>query len=219
VVSSTPKEVHVHVRDDGDGIAADALPRVFDLFMQGNVSIDRAQGGLGIGLSLVRGLVELHGGTIEAKSDGPGTGSEFIVSLPLTDIVPGAERTEPPPGRRDGPQRILIVDDNVDAATALAATLRDRHTVALAHSGPVGIETARSFQPQVALIDLGMPGMNGFEVAERLRAAHPGLLLVAVSGYSGEESRRRARDAQFDEFVVKPFPPEVVEALLSRRAR
>src|SRR6266508_3174633 len=219
VVSSNPKEVHVHVRDDGDGIAAEALPRVFDLFMQGNVSFDRAQCGLGIGLSLVRGLVELHGGTIEAKSDGPGTGSEFIVTLPLTDIVPGPERTEPSPLQRDGPQRILIVDDNVDAATALAASLRDHHTVALAHSGPVGIETARSFQPQVALIDLGMPGMNGFEVAERLRAAHPGLLLVAVSGYSGEESRRRARDAQFDEFVVKPFAPEVVEALLSRRAR
>src|SRR6267154_523484 len=207
------KDVQVSVRDDGEGIAADVLPRVFDLFVQGSTSFDRAQGGLGIGLSLVRGLVELHGGSIEAKSDGPGTGSEFIVTLPLTDIVPGAERAEPSPLQRDGPQRILIVDDNVDAATALAATLRDHHTVALAHSGPVGIETARSFQPQVALIDLGMPGMNGFEVAERLRAAHPGLLLVAVSGYSGEESRRRARDAHFDEFVVKPFAPEALEAL------
>src|SRR2546423_5458761 len=219
-LASDAREVRINVRDDGDGISAEALPRVFDLFMQGNTSLDRAQGGLGIGLSLVRGLVELHGGTIQAKSDGPGSGSEFIITLPLPDTAPALEPTEPPPATRDGPQRILIVDDNVDAAAALAAILRqDHHTVALAHSGPVGIETARAFQPQVALVDLGMPGMNGFEVAERLRAAHPDLLLVAVSGYSGEESRRRARDAQFDEFVVKPFDPEALEALLTRRAR
>jgi CheY-like chemotaxis protein/two-component sensor histidine kinase len=219
-VSEKPKTVNIHISDDGDGIAPDALPRVFDLFMQGNTSFERAQGGLGIGLSLVRGLIELHGGTIAANSDGPGTGSEFVVRLPVSDIIPAQERAEAPAEQRDGPRRVLIIDDNVDAATALAAMLRqDDHTVALAHSGPVGIETARAFQPDVALIDLGMPGMNGFEVAERLRATHPDLLLVAVSGYSGEESRRRARDAQFDEFVVKPFDPEALEALLSRRAR
>ena len=120
----------------------------------------------------------------------------------------------------NGPQRIRIVDDNVDAANALAALLRqDDHEVAVAHSGRVGLETAEAFRPRVALIDLGMPGMNGFEVAERLRAAHKDLLLVAVSGYSGEESRRRARDAQFDEYFIKPFDPEALEELLSRRAR
>jgi two-component system CheB/CheR fusion protein len=221
-VTESPQEVWIHIRDDGDGITADALPRVFDLFMQGNTSLDRAQGGLGIGLSLVRGLVELHGGTIEAKSDGAGTGSEFIVKLPLMDIpaAAGAEPTGPPARNRDGPQRILIVDDNVDAATALAAILRqDKHTVALAHSGPVGLETARTFQPEVALIDLGMPGMNGFEVAEHLRAADKDVVLIAVSGYSGEETRRRAKEAQFDEFVIKPFDPQALEELLSRRAR
>ena len=217
-------EVAISIRDDGDGIASDALPRVFDRFVQGNTSLDRAQGGLGIGLSLVRGLVELHGGTIEAKSDGPGRGSEFIVRLPL-DGLP-APQTQPPAaasgkaGAASGPQRVLIVDDNVDAATALAAVLRHYdHTVTVAHSGPVGIETARTFQPQVALIDLGMPGMNGFEVAERLRAAHKDLLLIAVSGYSGEESRRRARDARFDEYVIKPFDPQALQELLSRRTR
>ena len=221
VVDESGNEVRIHVRDDGDGIAADALPRVFDLFMQGNTSFDRAQGGLGIGLSLVRGLVELHGGTITAKSDGPGTGSEFIVTLPTTEIPVPVERAEQPARDRDGgPQRVLIVDDNVDAATALAAALRqEKHTVAVAHSGPVGLETARTFQPQVALIDLGMPGMNGFEVAERLREAQKDLLLVAVSGYSGEESRRRAKAAQFDEYVIKPFGPRELEELLSRCAR
>jgi len=219
-VGENSRNVRIEIRDDGDGITGDALPRVFDLFMQGNTSLDRAQGGLGIGLSLVRGLIELHGGTVEAHSDGPGTGSLFSVSLPLTDVPATAEAPDVPARDHDGPQRILIVDDNVDAATALATILRqDHHTVALAHSGPVGIETARRFQPQIALIDLGMPGMNGFEVAERLRAANKDMLLIAVSGYSGEESRRRAREAQFDEFVVKPFDPEALEALLSRRAR
>ena len=214
------EEVRISIRDDGDGIAADALPRVFDIFVQGNTSLDRAQGGLGIGLTLVRGLVELHGGTIEARSDGPGSGSEFIVRLPLPDI-PTPEAVATAAREASGPQRILIVDDNVDAATALAALLRlEGHEVAVAHSGPVGLERAKTFNPRVILIDLGMPGMYGFEVAEHLRAAgHHDTLLIAVSGYSGEESRRRARDAQFDEYIIKPFDTQAFEELLSRRGR
>jgi CheY-like chemotaxis protein/two-component sensor histidine kinase len=214
------REVRVRIRDDGDGIAAEALPRVFEMFMQGNTSLERAQGGLGIGLTLVRGLVELHAGRIEAKSDGPGSGSEFVVTLPVVD-GPAAQEAAPPVARGSGaPQRILIIDDNVDAANALAALLRqDKHAVTVAHSGPVGVETARSFAPDVALIDLGMPGMNGFEVAERLRVQHKDLLLIAVSGYSGEENRRRAKDAQFDEYFIKPFDAQALEALLARRAR
>jgi len=209
--------VSVSIRDDGDGIAADAIDRVFDLFMQGNTALDRAQGGLGIGLSLVRGLVELHGGTIEAQSDGPGRGSEFVVRLPVQD-----GHAEPPrrPVVRSGPQRILVVDDNVDAANALAALLRqDKHTVTVAHTGPAAIALTRSVNPQVALIDLGMPGMNGFEVAERLRAADKNLVLIAVSGYSGEDSRRRAQAAHFDGYVVKPFDPQKLDELLSHRTR
>ena len=219
-------EVQISVKDDGDGIAADALPHVFDLFMQGTTSFDRAQGGLGIGLSLVRGLVELHGGSIEANSDGPGTGSEFIVRLPLPLAdAPALQPHEPPPAREDngeksGPKRILIVDDNTDAATALAALIRkDDHTVEIAHSGTIGLETARTFRPDVALVDLGMPGMNGFEVAERLRASHQDLLIIAVSGYSGEENRRRAKAAKFDEYVVKPLDARGLRALLNRRTR
>ena len=213
------KEVRVSIRDDGDGIAADQLPTVFDLFMQGNSSLDRAQGGLGIGLTLVRGLVELHRGTIEVKSDGPGRGSEFIIRLPVLE-APASQAAPPPAIRTAAPQRILIVDDNVDAGNALAALLRQaKHTVSVAHAGTVAIQLARTFKPQVALVDLGMPGMNGFEVGERLRAADKDLLLVAVSGYSGEESRRRAKAAQFDHYVIKPFDPQILDELLSRRTR
>jgi len=217
--SSDGREVRITVRDDGDGISADALPRVFDLFMQENTSLERAQGGLGIGLSLVRGLVELHGGSLQAKSDGPGTGSEFVITLPVID-APEAPRPAAVVAARAGARRILVIDDNVDAANALAALLRqDHHEVAVAHSGPVGIEMARTFKPEVALVDVGMPGMNGYEVAKRLRALNRHLLLVAVSGYSGDESRRRAKAAEFDEFVIKPFDAQALEALLSRHAR
>jgi PAS domain S-box-containing protein len=216
-------EVRISVRDDGDGIAGDQLPRVFELFVQGNTSLDRAQGGLGIGLTLVRGLVELHGGTIEARSDGPGQGSEFVVTLPLLELAePAAQPAagKPGPTPRGAPKRILIIDDNVDAANALATLLRyDEHTVTVTHSGAAGITAARTFNPEVALVDLGMPGMNGYEVGERLRGEHKDLLLIALSGYSGEESRRRARDAHFDEYIVKPLDPAVLEELMSRPAR
>jgi len=212
------KGVRISVRDDGDGIAADALPRVFDLFMQGNTSFDRAQGGLGIGLTLVRGLVELHGGSAQAKSDGPGRGSEFIVHLPLVEAP--ASATAPAAPAATGPHTILIIDDNVDAATALGALLQqDKHTVSVAHAGAQGVEMANTLRPDIVLIDLGMPGMNGFEVAERIRAAgHQDMLLVAVTGYSGEESRNRARAAQFDEYVIKPFHAQSLAELLSRRS-
>ena len=211
------KRVRISIRDDGDGIAADQLAHVFDMFVQSNTTLERTQGGLGIGLTLVRGLVELHGGTITAKSDGPGSGSEFIVTLPLREVPPGAPVLHVA-RRSNGPQRILVVDDNVDAASALAVVLRkDRHTVAVVHSGPVAIDTAASFHPSVALVDLGMPGMNGFAVAEQLRASQPDLLLIAVSGYSGEETRRRAKEAGFDDYVIKPFDPQAVDDLLSRR--
>src|SRR5262245_55166589 len=213
------KEVIITVRDDGDGMSPEALPRGFDLFMQGNASLDRAQGGLGIGLTLVRGLVELHGGKVEATSDGTGLGSEFTVRLPLVEVPAIAPRQLVKRGD-SGPKNILIIDDNVDAANALAALLRhDKHTVSVAHSGVQGMEIANRLRPEVALVDLGMPGMNGFVVAERLRAAgHTDMLLVAVSGYSGEVPRKRARDAGFDEYVIKPFDAQAFEELLNRQA-
>ncbi|HYX83208.1 MAG TPA: PAS domain S-box protein [Gemmatimonadales bacterium] len=218
-VASDGRDVRITVRDDGDGIAAEMLPHVFDMFMQGSTALERAQGGLGIGLTLVRGVVEFHGGRVEAKSDGPGAGSEFVVTLPVLEAPAEQAPAIPTPGTA-GPRRILIIDDNLDAANALAALLRqDEHAVTVAHSGPVGIEAAKTFKPDVALIDLGMPGMNGFEVGERLRAINNDLLLIAVSGYSGEESRRRAKAAHFDEYVIKPFDAQVFEDLLSRRAR
>jgi two-component system CheB/CheR fusion protein len=220
-VSADGSEVRISIRDNGDGIAAELLPRVFDIFAQGNTSLERAQGGLGIGLALVRGLVELHGGTIDAKSDGPGTGSEFIVRLPVGELPAPVPDEASAPLAKSGPQRVLIVDDNVDAAMALAALLRqDGHTVAVAHSGQSGLEAAHTFRPDVALLDLGMPGMNGFEVAQRLKAlGRPDLLLMAISGYSAEETRRRAREAQFDEYFVKPLDTQALAEALSRHKR
>ena len=214
------KGVSICVRDDGDGIEADQLSRVFDMFVQGNTSLDRAQGGLGIGLTLVRGLVELHGGTIEAKSDGPGTGSEFSVWLPLGDGSAVRETPQPVARAAAGPQRILIIDDNIDAGTALAALLRqEKHIVAVAHTGPTGLELAKQFRPDVALLDLGMPGMNGFEVGQLLRTMCGEMLLIALSGYSDEGSRRRAREAGFDEYVIKPLDTQGLDELLSRKGQ
>ena len=211
----------ISVRDDGDGIRAETLAHVFDLFVQGSTSLDRAQGGLGIGLTLVKGLVELHGGAVEAKSDGPGSGSEFIVHLPIEAVPEEPARHEAAAGAIAAPKRMLVVDDNVDAAATLAALLRQQqHTVTVAHSGHVALDLVQDFRPDVALIDLGMPGMNGFELAERLRSSgRTDLLVVAVSGYSGEDTRRRARESGFDEYVVKPLDLEMLNALLVRHSR
>ena len=220
-VDEPAHRVRVAVSDNGDGIRAELLPQVFDLFTQGSTSLERAQGGLGIGLTLVRGLIELHGGTVAVESNGPGTGSRFIVTLPLHAGPATVEPRAAQPARASGgARRILIVDDNLDAANALATLLRqERHTVEVTHSGAAALEVAPTFRPQVALVDLGMPGMNGFEVAERLRARLGDLVLVAVSGYSGDESRRRARVAGFDDYAIKPLDPQTLDELLSRHAR
>jgi PAS domain S-box-containing protein len=218
--TSPGKDVTIRLRDDGDGIDGEVLPHVFEMFRQGDMSIARAHGGLGIGLTLVRRLIELHGGTVEAKSDGPGKGSELIVRLPLAETGTGAAaRPAVPPSTDGGTRRILIIDDNADAATSLAFLLRhDGHVVEVAHSGPTGLDTTRAFKPQVVLLDLGMPGMNGFEVARRLRQDAHGddLIIVATSGYSGEDMRRRAQEAGFDEYIVKPIDRAILHTLLGR---
>jgi len=213
-------QVVVRVRDDGIGIAPELLPRVFDLFVQAQSSLDRSQGGLGIGLTLVRSLVELHGGAIEAHSDGLGKGSELVVRLPFdpekqkagTAAAPASRSTDP-----QSPRRILVVDDNVDTAQSLALLLRLKgHRVEVAHDGPAALETARSFVPEVVLLDIGLPGIDGYEVARRLREevrlAHA--LVVALTGYGQEEDRRRARHAGFDHHFTKPVDPTVLFKLI-----
>jgi signal transduction histidine kinase/ActR/RegA family two-component response regulator len=215
-------EAVVRVRDDGLGLAADLLPHVFDLFTQAERSLDRSQGGLGIGLTLVRQLVEMHGGRAEAKSDGPGRGSEFEVRLPLLEAPTsepggrGAERRTPNAERRTA-LRVLVVEDNVDSAEMLSFMLKlGGHETRMAHDGWAALEAARQFQPQVILCDIGLPGMNGYEVAQQLRAQPPfkQTRLVAISGYGQDEDRRRSKDAGFDYHLTKPVEPDALAALL-----
>jgi PAS domain S-box-containing protein len=218
-------EVLVRVRDTGAGISADLLPRVFDLFVQEERSLARSQGGLGIGLTLVRTLVERHGGTIEAASGGPGRGSEFRIRLPRLS----APRQKPLPPRppRDGseektagerpPARVLLVEDNLDAAGALAELLRMwGHPVELAHDGVAALRLAREARPEIVLLDIGLPGLDGYEVASRLRAISglEAARLVALTGYGQEADRRRSRLAGFDHHVVKPVDLDLLREIL-----
>jgi two-component system CheB/CheR fusion protein len=204
-----PPEVVIRVQDDGVGIAPELLPRLFDLFVQGSQSSDREHGGLGIGLTLVRRLVRLHGGRVEAHSEGAGRGSEFTVSLPVLEEAPPLPASAPPSAGRvkDTPRRILIVEDNRDAALSLARLQSHRgHTVHTAFSGPEAIAAAGEFLPGVVLLDIGLPGMDGFEVARRLRAMPElaGVFLVALSGYDSTEDHSRAQAAGFDRYLAKP---------------
>jgi PAS domain S-box-containing protein len=215
-------EAVLRVRDAGVGIAPEMLPRVFDLFAQADRSLDRSQGGLGIGLSLVRALVRLHGGTVAAFSDGPGRGSEFVVRLPALDEgQPAGGPAAPGQAAACGGLCVLVVEDNPDGARSLALLLRwEGHEVLVAHEGQAALELARSRRPAVVLLDLGLPGMDGFEVARRLRR-EPGLervLLVAVSGYGQEEDCRRAREAGCDAHLVKPADLAELRRLLAARA-
>jgi signal transduction histidine kinase len=213
--------VVIRVRDTGIGIGPELLPRVFDLFVQAEEARGRANGGLGIGLSLVRRLVELHGGTVEARSDGPGRGSEFAVRLPAP--FPQERQGDGPvvvSGRPPSaaPRRILVVDDNVDAADSLARLLGlQGHEVRVAHDGLAGLEAARASPPELVFLDLGLPGVDGYEVARRIRRQPQtqGTVLVALTGWGQEDARRRSREAGFDHHLVKPVDLEALRALLA----
>lgn len=217
----------VRVRDTGMGIPREMLPHVFELFTQGEWSADHAQGGMGIGLALVRRLVELHGGTISASSPGPGQGSEFVVRLPALPGPPAGtggprpEGCEPPgsgnPGRAG--RRILIVDDNVDTAESLGMLLGlEGHVVRVAHDGPSALRAAEEFRPEVVLLDIGLPRMDGYQVARHLRERPETATaaLVALTGYGQDEDRRRTRDAGFDAHLLKPVDLDALRAALAR---
>jgi PAS domain S-box-containing protein len=210
----------LRVRDEGAGIPADLLPRVFDLFTQEDRSLERSQGGLGIGLTVVRKLVELHGGTVTAHSEGPGKGSEFVVRLPgiLEARSPGPAEAGPAPGPAPVARRVLVVDDNVDAAESVAMILRlSGHEIRLAHSGPEALKAAEKYRPEVVVLDIGLPGISGYEVAKRLRQqpTFRETLLIAVTGYGQEEDQRRSREAGFDRHLVKPVDPYALEQVLA----
>ena len=209
----------VSVRDNGMGIPADMLPRVFDMFTQVDRSLERSQGGLGIGLSLVRRLVEMHGGSVEARSDGHGLGSEFIVRIP---VVPPAQQSEEP---QNGDSvhsptccRILVADDNLDAASSLAMLLGFLgNEVRTVNDGLEAVEAAAEFRPDVALLDIGMPKLNGYDTCRRIREQPWGqnMVLIALTGWGQEEDKRQSQQAGFDHHIVKPVDPAALEKLLT----
>ena len=203
-----PSQVLIRVRDTGVGIAPELLPRIFDLFTQADRTLDRSQGGLGIGLALVQRLVDMHGGTVEAFSK-LGQGSEFVVRLPV--VAPPTAQPSPLPVERTEPLgsalRVLVVDDNVDTATTLAMLVKESgHEVRMAFDGTAVLELALDFQPNVVLLDIGLPGLNGFEVAKRLRQqpALKNAVLVAITGYGQASDRQHSLEAGFNHHLVKP---------------
>ena len=208
----------IRVKDDGIGIAADLLPRVFDLFAQADTSLDRSRGGCGIGLTLVKGLVTMHEGSVEVRSEGPGKGSEFIVRLPAMGDSPRAFRAAVPVGLNLRTLRILVVDDNIDMACSLRILLQLRgHEVQTAHDGISALDAALSQSFDAILLDIGLPGIDGFEVASRIRqrGGEDRPVLIGISGYGFDSDQKRAGDCGFDLYLVKPADPQLLEKQLA----
>jgi CheY-like chemotaxis protein len=206
----------ITVTDTGVGISKELLLRVFDLFVQSDRTLDRAQGGLGIGLSVVKRLIEMHGGRVAASSPGPGAGATFELRLPLierNDVVVEEAKLQQIPARR-----ILIVDDNVDAADSLVMILRlDGHEAEAVYSAHDALERAAALKPHVALLDIGLPKMNGYELAQHLRT-QPDLRdirLIALTGYGQDDDRERTRAAGFDDHLVKPAELALLQKAIS----
>jgi CheY-like chemotaxis protein/two-component sensor histidine kinase len=212
-------EAVIRVRDNGIGIQFEMLPEIFDMFAQTVIGEKRGQGGLGIGLSLVKKLVEMHGGRAEAHSEGEGKGSEFIVRLPLAAEQKPEEKQEnheiekPRISIRAG--RILVVDDNTDAANMLEIFLSmENHEVRTAFTGHDAIQAAAEFQPDTVILDIGLPDIDGYEVAKRLRERSPDICLIALSGWGQDEDRRRSDEAGFNHHLVKPVNIEELKKFL-----
>jgi len=215
------ERMHVFVRDNGIGIPPEALPTIFGLFCQADVNLERSRGGLGIGLTLVKTLIEMHGGNVHAHSDGIGHGCAIEVELPVLATQTGVGDRQPATGAATTvKRRVLIVEDNADARQILKSLLEMwGHDVAIAADGGAGIEAIDTYRPDVALVDIGLPITDGYEVARRLRnhGARDKLLLVALTGYGAAEQRARALDAGFDLHLVKPVEPEQLAAIISHR--
>lgn len=210
----------VGIRDEGEGISAELLPHVFELFTQGERGKDRAQGGLGIGLTMVQKLIKMHGGTVEAHCDGAGKGSEFVVRLPLIATeAEGGLHNEDVPSPASRSLKILTVDDVADSAESLAELLgMFGHQTRVAFSGSAALEVARDWQPEVVLLDIGMPGMDRYETARRLRVEYgrDGMTLIALTGYGQDSDRAGAQEAGFDYLLVKPVDFNALRAALER---
>jgi CheY-like chemotaxis protein len=213
----------VSVRDSGVGIAPDLLPRIFDLFVQGASSLDRSQGGMGIGLTVAKSLVDLHGGTMTAHSAGVGQGSEFVIRLPRVEVGAGVAPAASPSAAASpagDSRRVLVVDDNLDGAEMLGKVLEVIGcAVRVVHDGASAVAEAEAFRPQLVLLDIGLPGMDGYTVARRLRAsqAEPTMKIVAVTGYGQPSDRARSREGGFDEHIPKPIDLGTLRRLLEDR--
>ena len=218
-------DVLVRVSDTGIGIPQDMLGHIFDMFAQVGGSRTRTEGGLGIGLTLVKRLVELHGGRVWAESDGPGEGSSFVIRLPVASTAVAEQEAaggEPVRSSSISARRILVVDDNIDAADTLATLLRlDGHEVRTAANAPAALVAAAELRPEIAFLDIGLPGMNGYDLARRLRAdaSLPPMTLVAVTGWGQAEDRRQSREAGFDHHLTKPVAPSELQAFVDRAPR
>jgi signal transduction histidine kinase/ActR/RegA family two-component response regulator len=213
------EDVVVRVRDDGAGIAREMIGRVFDMFVQERQTLDRSAGGLGLGLTIVRSLVQLHGGSVGVSSPGLGRGSEFVVRLPFSDAVAIARHTNSPstPSSPTSQTRVLVVDDNVDAAEMLSLALESSgYVTRVAHDGLEALRVADELRPALAVLDIGLPVMDGYELARRLKVRHPKITLVALTGYGQVEDVRKARAAGFDEHLVKPVDLDRLQATVSR---
>ncbi len=212
----------IRVRDTGVGMTPELVERVFEMFVQADQSLARSRGGLGIGLTLVRSLVDMHGGTVKASSAGPGRGSEFVVRLPLAQTA-AAEPPRPwqptlPTGEQPGVRRtVLLVEDNPDTRDALSDLLIDcGYAVETVDEGGKAVQHILTAQPRVALVDIGLPGMDGYQVARQVRASPQGrgVRLIALTGYGGSQQRQQALEAGFDLHLVKPVDPdELIKAL------
>jgi CheY-like chemotaxis protein/two-component sensor histidine kinase len=218
IAGSDGRQALIQVQDTGIGIAADQLSRIFEMFTQVDTSVERSRDGLGLGLTLVKSLVEMHGGTVEARSVGVGQGSEFVVRLPILagthELPPKVPLSEPPRTTR----RVLVVDDNRDSAESLAILAQlAGHETRIAYDGFTAVEAAATFRPEVILLDIGLPDLNGFDTARRIREQPWGknIVLLALTGWGQEEDRRKSKDAGFDHHMVKPVDHAALIRLLA----
>jgi signal transduction histidine kinase/CheY-like chemotaxis protein len=220
-LEETANEVIYRVRDNGIGIDAQLLPTIFELFSQAETGLDRSAGGLGIGLAVVKGIVEMHDGSVAAVSKGLGEGAEFIIRLPRVQPLEGTEHGSERKSLSRVPQRVLVVDDNSDLADTVAVLLRDDgHEVRVANDGLSALKIAEDFKPNAAVLDIGLPGLNGYELARQLRSHRNAgeLLLIATTGYGQPEDRERAQAAGFDCHLVKPLDPHALSTMLAEWA-
>jgi CheY-like chemotaxis protein len=212
-------EIAISVEDNGAGISGELLPKIFDLFVQARQTLARSQGGLGLGLTIVRSLVTMHGGSVVAESEGLGKGSRFTIRLPVLRIRARATAVASPLKRVElRRERVLVVDDNVDAADMLSAALEALgYRTAVANDAPEALRIAGEMNPEIALLDIGLPVMDGYELAQRMRAQQPGIDLFAITGYGQDADQRRSRAAGFSEHLTKPVDLDKLARLLEAR--